>query len=62
MNTGILFIILCCVILINTLSAIISFRIAKRKNLDLRRWIFYGFYFGIFALLYVIFKKQSNVD
>ena len=35
-------------------------KIAKERELDLKRWIFYGVFFHVFALCYLLFKGGKD--
>jgi hypothetical protein len=48
--------------IIYCISVYLVVRIAKQRNLVLKRWIFYGWFFHIFALIYLIVKKPYGVD
>lgn len=38
------------------LSVLLVIKIAVNRRLDLKRWIFYGVFFHIFALFYLLYK------
>ena len=44
------------------LSSVVCFKVAKRKNLEPLKWAKYGFMFNIFAVLYLLFFTQTNIN
>jgi len=59
MVSGYIIIIFCLAVLIPPLLCLI---IARNDNRDQKRWFLYGLFFGIFALIYLVFytKKGDN--
>jgi len=45
---------------IGVCSAFLVIKIAKERDLDLKRWIFYAIYFHVFALIYLLLIKTSG--
>ncbi len=58
-NIQILVIITVFALIVHITSVFYVIRYAKEHHLPLKRWIFYAFYFGIFAVLYLILKKPK---
>jgi hypothetical protein len=49
-------------IIIFIISVFFVTKIAKDRRLDLKRWLFYAFYFNVFALIYLLLIQKKSVN
>lgn len=47
-------------ILFSVLSSLACFKIAKKRNIDSLKWAKYGFFFNIWALIYLLFFSEEK--
>lgn len=56
-----LFYIIALLLLISGLCSVLAvIKIAKDRNYDLKRWIFYAIYLNVFALIYLLVKRDRQ--
>ena len=54
--------ILSAVFFVYIVSAFFVIKIADNMRLDLKRWVFYGVIFHVFALTFLLFKKLREKE
>lgn len=47
-------------ILFSVLSSLACFKIAKKRNIEALKWAKYGFFFNIWALIYLVFFSEEK--
>ena len=60
MKTDIIFLIILVLVSIHAICIFLTLRIVVARKYELRKWIFYAFFFNIFALFFLIFKRKTN--